>query len=133
VAALTKDRNTAAKSTERLIALKAAAGARLYLGALISVNPAGFAVPAENSGNQRFIGVAQESLDNTTGADGEKRLRVQKGVFRFANSTVNPIAQEHIGAVAFVEDDQTVAHDGSLRAGVVDSLDESGQVWIFIA
>ena len=65
--------------------------------------------------------------------DGEKRLRVQKGVFRFANSTVNPIAQEHIGATAFVEDDQTVAHDGSLRAGVVDSLDESGQVWIFIA
>jgi hypothetical protein len=53
-----------------------------------------------------FLGVAYESVDNSTGADGAKRVRVNKrGVYRFTHSG---LTQVNVGSKAYASDNQTV-------------------------
>ena len=133
MAALTADRRIWAKSTGRSVSLRVAAGVRIHQGGLVGCNAAGFAKPAADVESERVIGVAHEAVDNTEGADGAEAVRTHKGVFRFANSTANPVAQSQIGTVVYVEDDQTVSATtaSSVAVGVVDAIDDGG-VWVYL-
>lgn len=77
MAALTK----AYESYERpgiVVAYKAAAS-RIYKGALVGVNAAGYAEPmAHGAANLKFIGVANESVDNSSGQPGDRSINVTK-------------------------------------------------------
>lgn len=133
--ALTQDMRIEARSTERLIALAVAADAVIFLGAMVAVNAAGFAVPAEDTAGLKVIGVAQRQIDNTGGADGAVRVEVQKGVFGLENSETNAVTQAQVGREVFVEDDGTVASTAtnSIVAGVVDELGPGGRVFVHFA
>jgi len=133
MAALTKDRRIVAKSTNRSIALSVAPGVQIFLGALVAVNAEGLAKPAENVVGERFIGVAQEHVDNREPGVLPVRVRVQKGVFKLANSAASPLGQVHVGSQVFAEDDQTVATAGDVAVGVFDGFNEDGDVWVYIA
>jgi hypothetical protein len=87
----------------------------------------------------------QTEVDNTGGADGDVTadvdFLVEKMLYPFANDTVAPLTQAHIGGTAYGLDDQTVTADGtggsavgtpwiistgggtSLRAGVYVEID----------
>jgi len=131
--ALTKDRNTAARADD-LYGYPVAADAVIHAGAL-AVLDAGYAKPGTGATGLLAAGRAEEAVDNTGGANGDRTVRVRRGVFRFANSAGDPVVQADIGSVCFIEDDETVAktsNSGALSAaGVIREIDSAG-VWVSV-
>lgn len=135
MAALTKDRNTVRRDGVQFND-PVAASTRIYAGALVCLNAAGFAVPGSTSATLKARGVAQEQVDNSSGAAGDKRVETRRGVFPFANSaSTDEITRADIDNSAYIVDDQTVAktHATNTRsvAGVIRDVDSDG-VWIEI-
>ncbi len=55
------------------------AAAKIYKGALVGINSAGYAVPmAHGTANLKFIGIANETVDNSGGQAGDRSLSVTK-------------------------------------------------------
>jgi hypothetical protein len=83
-----------------------AAGAVIYLGAMVCVNASGYAVPAADTSGFKFVGWAVAKVDNTGGADGAKKVIVRRAsLFRVKGSN---LAQAQVGASMYVVDDETV-------------------------
>lgn len=135
MAALTKDRNT--KRRDGVVySDPVAATTKIFTGSLVCLNAAGNAVPGSTSTTLKARGVAQEQIDNLTGAIGDKRVETRRGVFPFANSTsTDEITRADIGANAYIVDDQTVAKTSGTNtrsvAGVIRDVDSDG-VWVEI-
>jgi len=111
-----------------------AAAARLYVGSLVAVNPAGYAVPASADSTLFVIGVAEAEANNSAGAAGAVTLsEIRRGAFMFTNSaTTGAVTDADIGRPCFVVDDNTVSRislDGARPpAGIVRRVDASGLV-----
>lgn len=106
MAALTADRKTSFREGIE-IEYKVAASTKIYAGSLVCINTSGYAVPGADTANFKFVGIAQEQVDNSSGANGDKTVRVKrKGIFRLSASGM---AVTDIGAAVNVSDDQTVA------------------------
>lgn len=130
---LAQDRNTPYRDAE-IISIPVAAGAVIYAGALIVTNAAGFAAPGSVATTLTYAGRADQAIDNTGGANGDKTVTVRRGVaFKFLNSGADPVTQASQGKVCYVVDDQTVAATNGAAtrsaAGVVIGLDSDG-VWV---
>jgi hypothetical protein len=115
---LTQDtQRTWALHQPQILALPAAAGAVLFLGALVATNAAGQAVPASDTAGLTVQGVCREGLNNTQGAagtlgatgdymDAVRAVRVDaQGEWLFDVSAGTP----RPGAPAFVINDNTVS------------------------
>lgn len=131
--ALTQDRNTSRRDGTQ-IEPPVAAATRIYGGAIVCINAAGYAVPGSTAPTLKAVGVAERRADNTAGNNGDLRVRCRKGPHRFANSaSTDAIALADIGSACFIVDDQTVAKtDGSATrsvAGKVFDVDADG-VWV---
>lgn len=104
MAALAKDRNTASRIGD-FLAYPVAASTKLYKGGMVSLNASGYAIPAADTASTIVIGVADEYVDNSAGANGAKWVRVVSGrAFKFAASS---ITQAMVGTTMCVVDDQT--------------------------
>ena len=131
--ALTQDRNTLRRDgvqTEPPVA----AGARIYGGALVAINAAGFAVPGSTATGLTGAGVAEQGADNTGGSAGAIRVRLNRLPHCFGNSdSADAITLADVGSDCYIVDDQTVAKtNGSgtrSRAGRVFDVDGEG-VWV---
>lgn len=133
MAALTQDRNTLRRDGV-LIEPPVAGGARIFAGALVAINAAGLAVPGATSTTLAGAGAALAPADNTLGAAGALRVRVDKRPARFANSAAaDAITLADLGKDCFIVDDQTVAKTSGAntrsRAGKVFDVDADG-VWV---
>lgn len=133
--ALTKDRNTQRRDVV-VFADPMAASVKIFAGALVCLNAAGFAVPGSTSTTLKARGVAQEQVDNSTGAAGAQQVNTRRGCFPFANSAAaDEITRADIGATAYIVDDQTVAKTNGTNtrsaAGVIRDVDSAG-VWVDI-
>jgi hypothetical protein len=131
VAALTANYD-AERKDGILVAYKVAARAVIYKGAMVCLNPRGYAVPAADAPGLTFAGFAYEKGDNAEGADGDVSARVWKdGSFRVAMSSP---ALEDLGADAYVVDDNAVALDTaySIWAGTVVEIPADGVVRVLI-
>lgn len=111
-----------------------AASAVIYAGALVMRNAAGFLVKATEATGLVGAGRAEETVDNSSGANGDKSLRFRPGVFRFANSSgADEITAADIGALCYAVDDETVAKTSNTNArsaaGTVEMIDANG-VWV---
>ncbi len=115
---LTQDtQRTWALHQPQLLALPAAAGAVLFVGALVATNAAGQAVPAADTPSLKVQGVCREGLNNANGAagtlgttadymDAVRFIRVDaQGEWLFDVSAGAPTP----GAPAFVVNDNTVS------------------------
>jgi len=103
MAALTVDRNT--QSREANLKEYPVAASKIFKGSIVALNDAGFAKAAADAANDRVIGVADEFVDNSAGAAGDKKIRVVSGrAFKFAATA---ITQALVGDVMYVVDDQT--------------------------
>lgn len=134
MAALTAARNTPARLTPRTRTVPVAANAVIQQGGQVQINAAGYAVPASATVANVTIGMAKAKVDNTGGANGAVNVDVDRGVFRFGNSTsTDLIGLTQIGSTVYVVDDQTVAktNGGGTRpaAGKCFDVDASG-VWV---
>lgn len=135
MAALTKDRNTKRRDA-KVFSDPVAATTKIYAGSLVCINASGYAVPGSTSTALKARGVAQEQVDNSTGAAGDKRVETNRGCFPFANSaSADEITRADIGATAYIVDDQTVAKTNGTStrsaAGKVLAVESDG-VWVYI-
>ena len=114
MAALTENRYT--KHRDGLVtAHPVKTGTKIFKGSLVCLDDTGHAVPGADSAGFRFCGVAIETADNSGGADGDIRLRVQTmGVFSFAKS--GSATQADSGLPLNVVDDQTVTLDPTVNS-----------------
>ncbi|WP_042920375.1 hypothetical protein [Stutzerimonas kunmingensis] len=131
MSALTRDRNTPLKNAE-IIGVPAAAGAKVYAGALVVANATGYAAPGTTAVGLTYLGRAEESVDNTSGANGAATVLVRRlNAFKWGND--GSITQAHQGKTAYIVDDQTLAAtDGTgtrSAAGRIVGIEPDG-VWI---
>lgn len=131
MAALTKDRET--ESKEPIFRAYPMAAVKIFKGSLVAINAAGFVAPAADTANFRVVGVADELVDNSAGAAGDKKIRVIHGrAFRFAATA---ITQAMVGQTMYVVDDQTVDDaigTNAIQAGVLVEFISATEGWIFI-
>jgi hypothetical protein len=116
-----------------IVAYPVKANARIWKGALVCVDSTGYLVPASDTANLRFVGVAFESVDNTGGASGAKRCRVVKrGTFVY--NRIGSFTQADIGTTARAVTDNEVAKTSTnnIVVGTVVELLDGNRVRIRI-
>ncbi|MFN3652220.1 MAG: hypothetical protein ACK47B_21795 [Armatimonadota bacterium] len=131
MAAATKDRE--AKRQDGTLKAEPMAVAKVFKGTLVNHNAAGYAAPAGANANETFAGVAYEAADNTGGAVGDKKVRVEKvGEYEFVAAG---IVQADVGKEVYVTDDQTVqiaAPANAIKCGVISEYVSATRVRIRI-
>ena len=137
--ALSADKNVKSKGTGGepvSLELPVGAGETIYKGSLVCSNATGYAVVGSTSTTLTAVGIAKEAVDNSAGADGALTVEVERGCFRFENSSAGDaiaIAQRY--DPCWIVDDQTVAktNGGSTRsiAGLIFDVDSYG-VWVMV-
>jgi hypothetical protein len=133
--ALAKDRTkTKQRSTGRRVRLPVAASTKIYGGSQVALNASGYAVPAANTVGLRVQGRAAKQVDNSAGANGDKFIDVDRGIFKYEAGTQAPVLAT-VGYPVFVQDDQTVGKGGAATsagvfAGIMHELDDDGSVWV---
>jgi hypothetical protein len=145
MAALTRARIVPSKgeSCGFVRSLPVAASTVIYSGALVMIDGSGNATPAAAaSGNNALVvaGIAEETVDNSTGSAGDLSVRVRAsggdGAFALNNNSGAAIDATHVGRLAHASDDNTVANAASSTnrpiAGYVHSVDEDGFVYVMV-
>lgn len=145
MAALTRARTVPSKgeSCGFVRSLPVAAATIIYSGAIVMIDGSGNANPAAAaSGNNAFVvaGIAEETVDNSTGSAGDVSVRVRAsgagGAFGFNNSGSAAIDATHVGKLAHASDDNTVANAASSTTrpivGYIHSIDEDGFVYVSV-
>lgn len=118
MAALTADRVTE-KKVPGMVSYPVAA-VKIYAGSLVAINAAGFLAPAADTASFKVVGIALENVDNSAGAAGALRCRVEAPIVARLNAT--SITQAMVGTKMFVVDDQTfddATGTNSIVAGVL--------------
>lgn len=109
-------------------------------GTMAAINTAGYAGMAGATGfttGAVIVGRFERDCDNSAGAAGDKATEVNRGVFKFTNSTsTDALSQADIGRPCYAADNQTLARTagaGGTRpyAGVVLGVESDG-VWVEI-
>jgi len=132
--ALTAARNTLERAGD-VVGYPVKASVKPIQGGIAVLN-AGYAAPATTATGLIAIGRFEETVDNTSGADGALSVHVKRGTFRFGNSSAgDAIAQADVGADCYIVDDQTVAKTSGTNtrsvAGKIIAVDSVG-VWVKI-
>ncbi|MFZ5450262.1 MAG: hypothetical protein ACOZF2_00095 [Thermodesulfobacteriota bacterium] len=132
--ALAKDRATPYREGVE-VEYPVAASTKIYAGSLVCTDADGFATPANDTSGLRFAGVALEQVDNATGADGAKSVRVRRhGVFEFDAAS---ITQAMVGDPMYAVDDHTfddaAGPDHDIKVGVLVKYGSATKGWIDIA
>lgn len=130
--AMTAGRNTAEILEGRTLTLPVAADTTIFEGSLIALDASGNAAMATKGENLTAAGRAEEYVDNTGGAAGDKMVTVRRGVFKWDNdpATVNRVTKAHVLQNCYMLDDCTVTSlsTGSSVAGKVIGTDPDGGV-----
>lgn len=134
--ALSADRNTPRRERhKRHIPIGAAV--KLYAGAMVGINPAGFLVPVTAVATLKAISRNERQIDNLSGANGAVLAETSTGTFRYDNSAAaDLITRADIGSDAYGVDDQTVAKTSGTNTrsvvGKIYDVDDQG-VWVTFA
>jgi hypothetical protein len=133
MSALAADRITQTK-LPGLQSYPVAAATKIYAGSMVAINGAdGFAVPAADTDLFLVQGIALATVDNSGGADGDKRVQVFAPVIaRLKGATLE---QNDVGKVVYVIDDETVdetAGTNSVKAGVLVEYISASEGWVLI-
>lgn len=118
-----------------LLAVKVAESTKIEAGKMVGVNSSGYAVEGADTAGIRILGVADETVDNSSGSNGDETVRIRKGkVFKFDNSATNAVDVADAGSLVFVEDDETVADSAGTNGVVAGRCIEvvSDGVWVEI-
>ncbi|CAN5754698.1 hypothetical protein BH11PSE12_BH11PSE12_08360 [soil metagenome] len=132
----TSDRDTKRRGNQDFeFPVKAAS--KILAGTVVVIDTAtNLAVKGSTAANLKTVGIAQDVADNTSGANGDIRVKVKRGLFCLANSVAGDlIVLGDVGSPAYLVDDQTVAKTsgGATRsvAGTIRDVNSAG-VWVEI-
>ncbi len=106
------------------------AAVKVYKGALVGVNTSGYLVPmSHETASLKFVGVANETVDNSAGNAGDKNVNVTKsGSFVFkAAASFSPV-QGDVGKELYANSDwevqiSTSGLDNSFKVGRISALE----------
>ncbi len=91
------------------ITLPVKASTTIFEGATVATDSTGYALPAAEATGLKCWGVAEETVDNSAGADGVKFVKVRGGVFtRDVGLSADALTQAEIGKTVYAIDDHTV-------------------------
>jgi len=105
-----------------------AASQKIWAGALVVLNASGYAENATAAASKTAIGVARETVDNSSGSAGAKEVKVVKGIFKFSNKAGDLLALANTEGTAYIEDNDTVraTSTSTSAAGKVERVDSDG-------
>ena len=138
MAATTESRTTKRLATtgpERIRNFGIAGGVKCHEGALAALNASGFVQPLTTATGLKVVGVFDDTIDNTPGANGDARVEVRAdGAFGFDSAAAADLIDgADIGVAVFGVDDQTLAltSGGSTRSEAGKVFDvKDGQIFI---
>lgn len=131
---LVADRNTAMYGGT-LREQPVGAATRIFAGALLMRNAAGFIVRGAVATGATGVGIAEAPVDNSAGANGALNVRYVLGATAYLrnSSAGDLIVQADVGLPCFIADDDQVAKTNGgatrSRAGIVEAVDAGG-VWV---
>ncbi|RNC91101.1 MAG: hypothetical protein ED558_14190 [Oricola sp.] len=105
------------------------AGQLFYGRTLVAITAAGMAVKPDHADAAVVVGLSEERVDNSTGADGDITVEVEGGVW---NIPVAAATVADIGATVYAVDDNTLQltnAGGELPAGILKMIDADGH-WV---
>ena len=110
-------------------------GDKIYAGAIVCVNAAGYAVVGADTANLIFMGIAREQADNTLGLDAAINVLVRRrGLFKMAFHTAISIA--NVGDNVFIYDDESVDLTGNVSnnifVGIIAGYIDTTHAWVDI-
>lgn len=119
------------------ISLPIKGSTKIVAGALVDRDAAGYAVNAATNTTGKPVGVAQETYDNSSGADGAISGNFLAGCWVFENSSSGDlITIAELGTDCYVVDNNTVAKTSNSNArhvaGKVYSVEADGRVGVVI-
>lgn len=94
-----------------------AAATIIPTGALVALDASGNATPAASTVTGHVIGRADVGVDNSAGAAAAESVRVRRGVFALNQDATHPVLKAHMGMMVYATVPDTVAHQGTCRAG----------------
>jgi hypothetical protein len=115
MAALTEDRYVEQHTHEvltRVVVRPVKAATKIFAGSMVGVDSSGNAMPAGliAGGTLYCAGVSRAQADNSAGAAGDVKARIERGIFPMNNSAAgDAITDGDIGKLCYVVDDNTVA------------------------
>lgn len=117
-----------------LIRVPVKANIIVHAGLIAVVGSTGFAEEGKTATGLTYLGVFDETIDNTGGADGDCFVMVRNNkAFLFDNASADKVTQASVGKKCYITDAQTVsatsATNTKSEAGVVLEVTSEG-VWI---
>lgn len=128
--ALTANRDVDHYIDQELRSFQIAASQNVFKGALVGLAAGGYAQPL--TAGDRFVGIAYEEMDNTSGADGDLSVRVYTlGDF---GMTLTGATIADIGRPVFASGDNTLTFTGNGNSyiGVVQDLVAANEIIVRI-
>jgi hypothetical protein len=100
----------------------------IYAGNLTALDNTGSAVECDDIAGIRCIGRLELDIVNGLTYQNDAEATIKRGVFKYQNSAINPIAQVNVGQICFVETSQIVATTSvhKVKAGIVVEVDSDG-------
>jgi len=115
---------------------RVAASTRIFEGTMVTqlTNGAGL-VRATTASSGHVLGVAMHEADNSAGAVGDKRLKVETNrIYAFNNAGSNSVSEATpVGTLLYAVDDNTVATAGTTAAGYFVGMEPDGRVRVYIS
>ncbi|RJP59037.1 MAG: hypothetical protein C4549_02820 [Deltaproteobacteria bacterium] len=110
-------------------------GDKIYAGANVCVNAAGYAIKGGDISGAIFMGVSREYADNTNGNDGDINVLVmRRGLFKMEFATA--ISQANVGDNVFLADDNLVDVAGNVTydifCGIIAAYMDTTHAWVDI-
>jgi len=126
MANLTSDRDTEFVDALHRDQAPVAAGAKLFNGAAIALTPTGCAIQA-GAGKKHFRGIADESVDNSAGGDGDVSIEIITPEAAYWDCATT-LTQADVGKRVWFSDDHTVTETAgnNTYAGRIKSVDQNG-------
>lgn len=131
MAALTASREVDHFVDQELRSFKVAASKKVFKGSFVGLDSNGYAQPLV--AGDKFLGLAFETQDNSSGADGDLSVRVfTTGDFVL---TVTGVTQAKVGDAVFASDDGTATLTGATNSfiGHVEDFSSSGSAIVRLA
>lgn len=101
---------------------------KIYGGGATAITSAKLAVPVGHGSASKFIGFAQERVDNTGGASGDRTVKVNKKIRLIPLSAT----VANMGAAVYATDDNTFTLDNTgspMQVGTIWAVDAMG-TWL---
>lgn len=117
---------------ERIRSLPVAASTTIYKGGIVVLHD-GYAEPGAVAADFICVGTAVETVDNSSGSNGDLRVRVSDAPHGFDTAGgADTLDEQDIGATCYIVDDETVAltDDTGARSAAGEIYDvKDGQIF----